>query len=203
MGVGLGRWLGVLLAFGCTPQGALPPVSHVSQFAQAVEKADAERVHALLDAKSQRLVTVDGVRRMLEDGGEELRAWARAASGTDVDISVTSIHPVTTLELVKNDDGFSLVSDGFALRGGSSPVVTLSQLRNALEDRNEVALMLLLSRESLGRLERKLDGLASALQNVVANEVEVSVDRATVRLEAGHRVELRREGGVWKVQDFE
>jgi len=59
-----------------------------------------------------------------------------------------------------------------------------------------------LSPRTRAALERDLRSLVQGLREPDALRVDVVGDSATVELSGGHRVTLRREDGVWYVDDF-
>jgi hypothetical protein len=73
----------------------------------------------------------------------------------------------------------------------------------AIARRNYASLMRVLSRDTATKLELWLESLVAGLEDPEALSVSVDGDRATVELRGGHRIELEREEGVWKIRDFE
>jgi hypothetical protein len=51
-------------------------------------------------------------------------------------------------------------------------------------------------------MENDLAALVEGLEDPQTLQVEEKGDRATVQLPDGHVVELKREDGVWKVENF-
>ena len=66
-----------------------------------------------------------------------------------------------------------------------------------------VALLGVLSAETRQALEGDLKSLVEGLENPDTLDVKVSGDHAVVEVPGGHQVKLRREAGVWHVQDFD
>jgi len=60
-----------------------------------------------------------------------------------------------------------------------------------------------LSLEHEARSRGDLRSLVEGLENPETLDVKVSGDNAVVVVPGGHQVKLRREAGVWRVQDFD
>jgi hypothetical protein len=52
-------------------------------------------------------------------------------------------------------------------------------------------------------IENDLRGLVEGLDAPATLPVQVTGDSAVVNVPGGHLVKLRREGGVWRVDDFD
>jgi hypothetical protein len=63
--------------------------------------------------------------------------------------------------------------------------------------------MRVLSPQTRGAVESDLRSLVDGLAHPEGLEVQVSGDRAEVRIQGGHSVKLHRDGGIWKVEDFD
>ena len=61
----------------------------------------------------------------------------------------------------------------------------------------------MLSLETRDALETDLRSLVEGLENPQTLDVKVSGDNAVVTVPGGHQVKLKREAGVWKIQDFD
>ena len=65
------------------------------------------------------------------------------------------------------------------------------------------ALMRVLSPATRSAIESDLRTLVDGLSRPEGLNVQVSGEVAAVQIQGGHLVRLRREGGVWKVEDFD
>jgi hypothetical protein len=63
--------------------------------------------------------------------------------------------------------------------------------------------MRVLSPSTRSAVESDLRSLVDGLAQPDGLDVQVSGDVASVQLQGGHSVKLRREAGVWKVEDFD
>src|SRR5690606_15063917 len=101
-------------------------------------------------------------------------------------------------------DGRFWVTAAGALPGGSrTPEQALEQLRRVLARRSYAGLMRVLTPSTRAAIEQDLRSLVEGLERPDTLEVEVSGDAATVEVPGGHSVKLKREGGVWRVEDFD
>jgi 1,2-phenylacetyl-CoA epoxidase PaaB subunit len=85
----------------------------------------------------------------------------------------------------------------------ASPEQALSELRAVLARRSYTGLIGVLSADSATALEAKTQSVVNALRDPTALEIQLQGDRAVVDLPNGHRVELTKENGLWKIRDFE
>jgi hypothetical protein len=85
----------------------------------------------------------------------------------------------------------------------STPRQALLELRAVLQRRSYPGLLSVLTRNSATGFEAQLDSLVQALGDAPFVNIEIDDNRAVVTLPQGHRVELWKEDGLWKVHDFE
>src|SRR5262249_22383899 len=91
-----------------------------------------------------------------------------------------------------------------AIPGGSrTPEQALDQLRRVLARRSYAGLMRVLTPSTRAAIEQDLRSLVSGLERPETLHVEVTGDAAVVTIPGGHSVKLKREGGVWRVDDFD
>lgn len=204
-----GRWIAPLvflpLAGGCAR--ALPdPREAAHAYVEALEKGDAETVHAMMSERSRRELHVEDVRRLMDEAREELVAQAKAASDPNATVQATARvryadGEEATLEL---EDGEFKVSSADALPAlARTPEQALAQLRRVLARRSYAGLTRVLSPSARSALESDLGSLVEALAHPEGLEIDVQGESASVRVEGGHVVKLRRERGIWYVEDFD
>jgi hypothetical protein len=78
----------------------------------------------------------------------------------------------------------------------------LSGLRQALARRSYAAMVRVLSAETRGALESDVSAIVRGLEDPETLDVEIEGDEAEVELPSGHVVKLKREAGVWRVEDL-
>ena len=69
--------------------------------------------------------------------------------------------------------------------------------------RSYAGLMRVLTASTRAAIEQDLRSLVEGLERPETLHVEVSGDSATVGVPGGHSVKLKRDGGVWRVEDFD
>ena len=101
-------------------------------------------------------------------------------------------------------DGKYWVTAAGALPGGArTPEEALDQLRRVLARRSYAGLMRVLTPATRAAVEGDLRALVEGLERPGTLPVQVSGDGATVGVPGGHQVKLRREAGVWRVEDWD
>jgi hypothetical protein len=195
-----------LLTAACASRSLPDPHAAAVRYAAAVERGDAQAVHTILTQESQRGYGLEGTRRLLAESRQELRRQAQALK------SERSI--VETLAVVRFSDGEQAVLEHEAGRfrissaaglpaGARTPEQALEQLRTALARRSYPALIRVLSKDTRSAMENDLRALVTGLEQPQTLDVKIDGDRADVTVPGGHRVRLKREAGIWRVQDFD
>ena len=85
----------------------------------------------------------------------------------------------------------------------STPEAALDQLRRVLARRSYAGLLRVLTPRTRAMIEQDLRSLVDGLDKPDTLAVHVAGDSATVIVPGGHHVRLRRDGGVWRVDDFD
>ena len=102
------------------------------------------------------------------------------------------------------EGGAFRISAADALPADSRTVVqALGQLRKVLARRSYQGLLRVLTPRSRAAMEEDLRSLVIGLEQPEGLDVELSGETATVVLPGGHLVKLRKEAGVWRVEDFD
>jgi hypothetical protein len=182
------------------------PKDAVRAYAEAAARGDADAIYGMLSEKGQRSLSRDEVRRLVGEERKELadQAKALAAPGVVVKARARVRYPDgedATLEL---EGGTFRISAADALPAGArTPAQALEQLRRVLARRSYAGLLRVLSPSTRSAIENDLRSLVEGLEHPEGLEVQVAGDRATVQIPGGHEVKLRREAGVWHVEDFD
>src|SRR6478609_6217470 len=200
--------LGLLagLAPGCAEARLPDPKLVATRYAEAARAGDPERIFALLSSEAQRDYGPQGTRRLVEQAKPELsRQGAALLSSTSRVQASAEIRFVDgESALFELEDGaFHLSSLGTVPSRPRSPAEALGDFRRALARRSYPALLGVLSAETRQAIEGDLKSLVEGLENPETLDVKVSGDNAVVQVPGGHQVKLRREAGVWRVQDFD
>jgi hypothetical protein len=72
-----------------------------------------------------------------------------------------------------------------------------------LARRSYAGLMRVLSPATRAAIEQDLRALVTGLEKPDTLPVQAAGDSATVSVPGGHHVRLKREGGVWRIDDFD
>jgi len=207
---GLGRQLGLGLLAGLVAACAAPrmpdPQLVAARYAAAARAGDSERIYELLSRQSQRDFGRQGTRQLVAESKAELVRQGNAllAPGTHVEALAEIRFEDGESALLELENGvFRVSSLGTVPSQARSPAEALGDFRRALARRSYPALLGVLSLETRGALEGDLRSLVEGLENPETLDVKVSGDNAVVVVPGGHQVKLRREAGVWRIQDFD
>lgn len=198
--------LGAASATGCAGAAMPRPEGAIEAYARAAREGDAEALHEMMTTSSQRSMGLEGVRRAVADARAELAAQGAAlAAGSHATAQTARVRfgDGERATLALEADGFKVAGADALPAGARSPADALEQLRKGLARRSYAAVLRVLSRESRAAIERDLRGLVEGLERPEGLDVRVQGDRATVQVKGGHLVRLRREEGVWTVEDFD
>jgi hypothetical protein len=202
----LGPFLAALscLTLGCGRPALPDPQKAARVYADAAVRGDSNRIFALLSRDARRSVGREGARRMVRDARRELEAQGRAlrAPGASVEASAkVLLADGSEVELRLEDGGFHVEAAATLPSAARTPAQALDGLRRALARRSYPALLRVLSVEARSAMERDVRALVAGLEDPSALDVRVTGDRADIELPGGHSVSLKREQGVWRVED--
>lgn len=189
---------------GCARPSLPDPRDAARVYAEAAERGDAERVHALLTRSAQREFGREGTARRVREERAELASAARAFSAPELRVEATATIPLRNgdrVELTLEREGFRVDAAETLPSAARTPTAALEGLRQALGRRSYPALLRVLSAETRLAIESDLRSLTAALVDPKSLDVRVDGDRAEVELPGGHSVRLKREGGIWRVDD--
>ena len=96
-----------------------------------------------------------------------------------------------------------VTSAGALPGGGRTPEEALEQLRHVLARRSYAGLMRVLSPATRAAVENDVRSFVDGLNEPATLPVQVSGDAAIVPVPGGHQIKLKREAGVWRVEDFD
>jgi hypothetical protein len=186
---------------------AMPdPAAALSAYADAAAKGDAKAIHSMLTDEAKRQLSPEEVARLVADERAELSEQAQALRGSGNAVRARARlryadGEVTTLELERGE--FRVAAADALPVGARTPVEALAALRRVLARRSYAGLMRVLSPATRAAIESDLRQLVEGLERPEGLEVHVAGDAATVQIPGGHEVRLRREAGLWRVDDFD
>lgn len=196
-----------LLALGCGSSAIPSPREAVSAYAAAAARGDADAIYEMMSDKSRRALSRDEVRAIIAGERAELADQSKAITAPSVVIKSRARVRFadgedTSLDL--DEQGVFRISSADALPAGAkSPEQALEQLRRVLSRRSYAGLMRVLSPATRSAIEGDLRSIVAGLEHPEGLEVTVVGDAATVQVPGGHAVKLKREAGVWHVEDFD
>ncbi len=198
-----------LVALGdaaCASAEIPDPQPVVAQFESAAAQGDAETVHLLLRARDKQRLSVADVKDQMKLARHEVGARARAAASpealvrVEVELWTARGEPVRAVE---EHGTYRIDEAGWLLSRPETPLEALALLREALASRNYRGLLRILTRREAHTLEREFSSIERGLDDPERLDVRVDGDTAVAMLPGGHQVRLRREDGLWKVEDFQ
>jgi hypothetical protein len=197
----------VVPALGCGA-GHLPdPKGAVSAYAEAAARGDADAIYEMMSDKGRRALSREEVRKIVADEKDELVDQSKAVTAQGVVVKSRARVRFADGEdatLVVDEQGAFRIATADALPAGArTPEQALEQLRRVLARRSYAGLMRVLSPATRSAIESDLRSLVIGLEHPEGLEVNVAGDAATVQIPGGHEVKLRREAGVWHVEDFD
>jgi hypothetical protein len=158
----------------------------------------------MLTSEAQRGLGREGTRKLVEAERSELTRQSKALLGAELGVEATATIPLadgSAVELTLEDRGFRVAAAETLPSAARTPTEALDGLRRALGRRSYAALLRVLSAESRVALESDLRSLVNGLADPSSLDVKVNGDRAEVEIPGGHAVTLKRESGIWRVDD--
>jgi len=194
-----------IFSSGCERQRVSDPGAVVAAYADAARRGDADAIYALLSRRAQTDLGRAGTRQKVLDARRELALQADFFARPGVEPEVVAVVRYDDGEQAELglESGVFLVGSASALPAAArTPAEALAGLRQALARRSYVALVRVLSAETRGALESDVGSIVESLEDPETLDVQVSGDDAEVELPSGHSVRLKREAGVWRVEDL-
>ncbi len=190
----------------CVRTSMPDPKDTVRAYEVAVAKGDAKAIYGMLSQRSRKSLQAADVARIVADERAELATQAKGIGdpGSVVRASARVRYADgedATLDL--EEGGFRVSSADALPASAKTPAEALEQLRRALARRSYAALMRVLSPSTRSAIESDLRSLVDGLSHPEGLDVQVSGDVASVQIQGGHFVRLRRDAGAWKVEDFD
>jgi hypothetical protein len=202
----------------CTTPRAEDPQSVLRAYSHALDEGRAEDAYRLLSEEARRGISLEAFRRMVKDNPEEVREIARALSRPTATPVVTATITGANgqeLELVLEKGKWRVEATAIDLYGQDTPRHAIQGFVRAVERRRyDVVLKYVpdLHKEGLdatklklaweGHDKEEIEQVVSALKQALPTAtIEETGDRATMTYGAG-TMQLLRERGLWKIEDF-
>ncbi len=191
---------------GCG-SGSIPdPKEAAQEYAQLAQRGDGAGIYDLMTTEGRKARTRDDVKKIVETERQELVEQAKVMTAPSTRVQATARlrfddGEETALEL---RGGRFWVTAAGALPGGAhTPEAALDQLRRVVARRSYAGMLRVLTPRTRAMIEQDLRSLVDGLENSETLAVHVTGDSASVIVPGGHHVRLKREGGVWRIDDFD
>jgi hypothetical protein len=212
----------VALVVGCAACGsprAEDPHSVLRTYSKALEEGRAEDAYRMLSEEARRGISLEAFKRMVKDNPEEVREIARALArptATPVVTATVTSSNGQELQLVLENGKWKVEATAIDLYAQDTPRHAIQGFVRAVERRRyDVVLKFVpdAHREGLdptklktaweGHDKEEIDQVVSALKLALPTaSIEETGDRATMAYGAG-TMQLVRERGLWKIEDFD
>lgn len=198
--------LPVSLLFGCASVGVPDPHAAARAYADAAIRGDADALFIMMTKASRQMRSRADTRKMVADERVELAEQGRDLQGANIRVEATARLRYADGEEAALDlsQGQYRVTAAGALPGGArTPEEALEQLRRVLARRSYAALMRVLSPATRAAIETDVRALVDGLSAPGTLPVQILGDAAVVPVPGGHLVKLKREDGIWRIEDFD
>lgn len=206
--VTLVRWLVAvwplvwLLLPGCVRDVDVGPESAIARWADALERRDAEAVHALLDEDARQALSVETLGRLLAENPAELDDHVRGVRQTRPRARAVVDLPDGERAVLLREEGRWKVSG--ALLGvpvAVTPEDAIHALRRALRDPALAGVLAVLARRPRAGVLAEVERFLEDTEDELAWRSSLAGNEATVRTAGGWSIRLVRESGEWRVAD--
>jgi hypothetical protein len=191
---------------GCASSHVPDPRDAATAYAAAAARGDADALYAMMSTPSRQARSAGDVKKMVAEEHEELAQQGKELARDDVRVEATARLRYADGEeaALELRDGRYWVTAAGALPGGArTPEEALEQLRRVLARRSYAGLMRVLSASTRAAVENDLRALVDGLSEPGTLPVQANGDTAVVKVPGGHQVKLKRDAGVWRVEDFD
>ena len=195
------------------------PSDTLRAYARALDEGRADDAYKLLSSEAKHGISIDAFRRMVKENSAEMKdiAHALARPASDPLVTATVVSPKgEKLQLVYEDGRWKL--DGsINLYGQATPQQSVEAFLRAFErKRYDVMIRFVpdghmegLDADKLraaweGSQKEEMARITAALRAALPTaQFEEIGDRATMAYGSGGTVQLVREHGMWKIEDFD
>jgi len=197
---------GLLGLAGCLGARVPDPRGAAESYANAAARGDGDALYEMMTTSAQRTRSREEVKRLVAQERSELAEQAKSLTARDARVEATArlrYEDGEEAHLELRDGRFWVTSSGALPGGARTPEQALDQLRRVLARRSYAGLLRVLTPATRAAIEQDLRSLVTGLERPETLHVDVTGDAATVAVPGGHSVKLKREGGVWRIDDFD
>jgi hypothetical protein len=205
--------------FGCGGSGAEDPQAVLRSYARALEEGRADDAYRMLSDDARRGISPEAFRRMVKDDPEEVKEIGKSLQRPTTPAVVTATVTANTgqeLDLVLERGRWRVDTSAIDLYAQDTPRHALQGFVRALDRRRyDIILRFVPDAHKEGldvaKLRDAWEGadkeemakvLAALKQTLPSASIEETGERATLAYGAG-TMQLVREHGLWKIEDFD
>jgi hypothetical protein len=196
----------ILCSPACGARSVPDPRAAARAYGEAAARGDAGALYAMMSSSSRRDRSPDDIARVVADERAELAEQGAALTQSGSRVAATARFRYADGEeaaLDLREGRYWVTSAGALPGGGRTPEEAIEQLRRVLARRSYAGLMRVLSPATRAAIENDVRTFVDGLNEPATLPVQVTGDAATVPVPGGHQVKLKREGGIWRVDDFD
>lgn len=196
-------WVVMWLVSGCAAQALEPgPEVAIARWADALERRDAEEVHALLDDETRRTRTIEDVRVRLEANPAEVDEHVAAVRTTESRArAVVRLAGDERVTLHREGGHWRVAGALLGVPTPTTPEDAVRALRRALRHPALDGVLSVLARRPRAGIAAEVERFLEDTADELAWRAEVAGNDATVRTAGGWTIRLVRESGEWRVAD--
>lgn len=206
MRVVLALALPIAACVGCASTRVPDPREAADAYAAAAARGDSDAIYEMMTTSAQKARSRAEVKKLVAEERGELTEQSRAVTSDTARAKATArvrFEDGEEAALAWQDGRFWVESAGALPGGARTPEEALDQLRRVIARRSYAGLMRVVSPATRAALENDLRALVTGLEHPDTLPVQVSGEGATVNVPGGHHVRLKREAGIWRVDDFD
>jgi hypothetical protein len=199
---------GCIGAFGsaCASRSVPDPKVAAAAYAKAAARGDSSALYAMMTSSARKARSKDDVDRLVAEERGELAEQARAIASKDARVDARArlrFEDGEEAALDLREGRFWVTSAGTMPGGAATPEEALDELRRVVARRSYAGLVRVLSPSTRAAIEEDLRALVTGLERPDTLQVQTNGDAASANVPGGHHVRLKREGGIWRIQDFD
>jgi hypothetical protein len=196
------------------------PSDTLRAYSRALDDGRADDAYKLLSSEARRSISLDAFRRMVKENAPEMKDIAHSLSrpSSDPVVTATVTSPKgDTILLVYEEGRWRLDGSAINLYGQATPRQSIEAFLRAFERKRYDVMLRFVPDSHLegldanklraaweGAQKEEMIRITSALRAALSTaQFEEIGDRATMAYGSGGTVQLLREHGLWKIEDFD
>ncbi len=194
------------LGIACAPRSVPDPRVAAAAYAAAAARGDSTALYAMMTSSARSARSQDEVHKLVAEEREELADQARAITSKDARVEARArlkFEDGEEAALDLREGRFWVTAAGTLPGGAATPEEALDELRRVVARRSYAGLIRVLSPSTRSAIEQDLRALVTGLERSDTLQIQTNGDTANANVPGGHHVRLKREGGTWRVQDFD